>query len=97
GGPGASDGTAAAARGLVVSGTSTLSHPPVELTWGLILALARSIPRESAAMRDGGWQSTMGVGLHGKTLGVVGLGRLGTEVARIGRAFGMDVIAWSQN
>ena len=91
------DVKAAAARGVVVSGTSTLSQPPVELTWGLILALARSIPRESAGMRDGGWQSTMGVGLHGKTLGVVGLGRLGTEVARIGQAFGMDVIAWSQN
>ena len=91
------DVKAAAARGVVVSGTSMLSQPPVELTWALILALARSIPRESAEMRDGGWQSTMGVGLHGKTLGVVGLGRLGTAVARIGRAFGMDVIAWSQN
>jgi len=88
---------AAAARGVVVCGTSTLSPPPVELTWGLILSLARSIPRESAAMRAGAWQSTMGIGLHGKTLGVIGLGRLGTDVARIGRAFGMQVIAWSQN
>jgi phosphoglycerate dehydrogenase-like enzyme len=69
----------------------------VELTWGLILSLARSIPRESAAMRAGAWQSTMGIGLHGKTLGVIGLGRLGTDVARIGKAFGMQVIAWSQN
>ncbi|HYS26049.1 MAG TPA: D-2-hydroxyacid dehydrogenase family protein [Vicinamibacterales bacterium] len=91
------DVNAAAARGVVVCGTSTLSQPPVELTWGLILSLARSIPRESAAMRAGAWQSTMGIGLHGKTLGVIGLGRLGTDVARIGKAFGMQVIAWSQN
>jgi phosphoglycerate dehydrogenase-like enzyme len=90
------DVKAACARGVVVSGTSTLSQPPAELTWGLILALARSIPHESAAMRSGGWQSTIGVGLHGKTLGILGLGRLGTDVARIGQAFGMHVIAWSQ-
>jgi phosphoglycerate dehydrogenase-like enzyme len=87
----------ALARGVVVSGTSTLATPPVELTWGLILSLARHIPRESAAMRDGSWQTTVGTGLHGKTLGVIGLGRLGTDVAKIGKAFGMHVIAWSQN
>jgi len=91
------DVKAACARGVVVCGTSTLSTPPAELTWGLILSLARSIPRESAAMRTGAWQSTIGVGLHGKTLGIIGLGRLGTDVARIGAAFGMHVIAWSQN
>jgi phosphoglycerate dehydrogenase-like enzyme len=91
------DCAAAAARGVIVSGTSMLAMPPVELTWGLILALARQIPRESAAMRTGAWQSTIGVGLHGKTLGVIGLGRLGTDVARIGKAFGMQVVAWSQN
>jgi phosphoglycerate dehydrogenase-like enzyme len=91
------DVQAAAARGVVVCGTSTLAAPPVELTWGLILSLARHIPRESAAMRTGAWQTTVGVGLHGKTLGVIGLGRLGTEVARIGKAFGMQVVAWSQN
>ena len=91
------DVKAASARGVVVSGTSTLATPPVELTWGLILSLARHIPRESAAMRDGAWQTTIGTGLHGKTLGVVGLGRLGTDVAKIGKAFGMHVIAWSQN
>jgi len=91
------DVAAAAARGVVVSGTSMLATPPVELTWGLILALARHIPRESAAMRTGAWQSTIGVGIHGKTLGVIGLGRLGTDVARIGQAFGMKVVAWSQN
>jgi phosphoglycerate dehydrogenase-like enzyme len=91
------DVKAAADRGVPVSGTSMQWMPPVELTWGLILALARNIPRESAAMRSGAWQTTIGVGLHGKTLGVIGLGRLGAEVARIGKAFGMDVIAWSQN
>jgi len=91
------DVTAAAARGVIVSGTSMLAMPPVELTWGLILAPARQIPRESAAMRTGAWQSTIGVGLYGKTLGVIGLGRLGTDVARIGKAFGMQVVAWSQN
>lgn len=91
------DVKAASAKGVVVSGTSTLATPPVELTWGLILSLARHIPRESAAMRDGSWQTTVGTGLHGKTLGVIGLGRLGTDVAKIGKAFGMHVIAWSQN
>jgi phosphoglycerate dehydrogenase-like enzyme len=91
------DVKAATARGIVVSGTATLAMPPVELTWGLILSLARHIPRESIAMRSGAWQTTVGVGLHGKTLGVIGLGRLGSDVARIGRAFGMNVIAWSQN
>jgi len=91
------DLTAAAARGVLVCGTATLAMPPVELTWGLILALARHIPRESLAMRSGAWQTTIGVGLHGKTLGVIGLGRLGADVARVGDAFGMKVIAWSQN
>jgi phosphoglycerate dehydrogenase-like enzyme len=91
------DVNAADARGIVVCGTGTLATPPVELTWGLILSLARKIPREAAAMREGAWQTTIGVGLHGKTLGVVGLGRLGTDVAKIGNAFGMQVVAWSQN
>ncbi len=91
------DIAAAAERGVPVSGTATLSTPPVELTWALILALARHIPLEAEAMRHGAWQTTIGVGLHGKVLGIVGLGRLGSEVARIGKAFGMDVIAWSQN
>jgi phosphoglycerate dehydrogenase-like enzyme len=91
------DVKAAADRGIPVSGTATLSTPPTELTWGLILSLARHIPEESMAMRTGAWQATVGMGLHGKVLGVLGLGRLGSEVAKIGRAFGMDVIAWSQN
>ena len=88
---------AAADRGVPVSGTATQSTGPTELTWGLILSLARHIPAESMAMRKGSWQSTVGMGLHGKVLGVVGVGRLGSEVAKIAKAFGMDVIAWSQN
>jgi phosphoglycerate dehydrogenase-like enzyme len=91
------DVKAAAERGIVVSGTGALPHPTAELTWGLILALVRSIPREDAAMRAGGWQTTMGIGLHGKVLGILGLGRLGSQVAAIGKAFQMEVIAWSEN
>jgi phosphoglycerate dehydrogenase-like enzyme len=88
---------AAAERGIVVSGTAGLPYPTAELAWGLILALARRIPREDRATREGGWQETVGVGLNGKTLGVLGLGTLGSRVARIGRAFEMEVLAWSQN
>jgi phosphoglycerate dehydrogenase-like enzyme len=91
------DKKAAGERGIVVSGTSALRHPTAELTWGLMLALARNIPRENAAMRKGGWQTTLGTGLHGKTLGIIGLGRLGGQVAVFGKAFLMDVIAWSEN
>jgi phosphoglycerate dehydrogenase-like enzyme len=89
------DVTAAHALGVVVSGTDGLPTPTAELTWGLILALARHIPEEDRATREGAWQTTLGVTLHGKTLGVLGLGRLGGQVANIGRAFGMNVIAWS--
>jgi phosphoglycerate dehydrogenase-like enzyme len=91
------DVRAAATLGIVVCGTDLLTPPTAELTWGLILALARNIPREAQQMRAGGWQTTIGVGLNGKVLGVVGLGKLGSEVARVGRAFQMEVIAWSQN
>ena len=91
------DTRAASEAGVVVSGTEGLPYPTAELTWGLILALARQIPREDRAVRDGRWQVSLGVGLHGKTLGVVGLGRLGSQVARVGLAFGMTVVAWSQN
>jgi phosphoglycerate dehydrogenase-like enzyme len=86
---------AAAESRILVSGTDALPYPTAELTWGLILALARHIPEEDRALRAGGWQTSLGVGLRGKTLGVLGLGRLGTQVARIGAAFGMEVIAWS--
>ena len=91
------DAKAAADLGIVVSGTGLLTPPTAELTWGLILALARHIPEEAQHMRRGGWQTTVGVGLNGKVLGVLGLGKLGSEVARVGRAFQMEVIAWSQN
>jgi phosphoglycerate dehydrogenase-like enzyme len=67
----------------------------VELTWALILAATRHVPQEDAAVRAGGWQQTVGTDLAGARLGVVGLGRLGSQVARIGQAFGMDVVAWS--
>jgi phosphoglycerate dehydrogenase-like enzyme len=67
------------------------------MTWALILASVRQVALENANLRAGGWQRTVGDGLKGKTLGVVGLGNIGSDVARIGLAFGMDVIAWSQN
>jgi phosphoglycerate dehydrogenase-like enzyme len=91
------DAKAAADLGIVVSGTGLLTPPTAELTWGLILSLARHIPEEAQHMHRGGWQTTVGVGLNGKVLGVMGLGKLGSEVAKVGRAFQMEVIAWSQN
>jgi phosphoglycerate dehydrogenase-like enzyme len=91
------DLAAASERHVQVCGTDMLPHPTAELTWGLILALARRIPAEDRATRNGSWQTTLGVGLKGKTLGLLGLGRLGAQVAKIGTAFGMEAIAWSQN
>ena len=91
------DVSAASDHGVTVCGTDGLPYPTAELTWALILALARKVPTEDSATRAGGWQVTMGEGLQGKTLGVIGLGRLGSQVATVGCAFGMDVIAWSQN
>ena len=88
---------AAADRGVVVSGTAGLPSPTAELTWALILALVRHVPREDRATREGRWQETLGTTLKGRTLGVLGLGQLGSRVARVGKAFEMDVIAWSQN
>jgi phosphoglycerate dehydrogenase-like enzyme len=84
-------------HGVLVCGTGSGSSPTAELAWGLILALARHIPEEDRSLRAGRWQTTIGTGLKGKTLGVLGLGRLGTQVARVGLAFDMNVIAWSQN
>ncbi len=84
-------------HGIVVCGTDAGSTPTVELAWGLILALARHIPAEDRALREGQWQTRMGFGLRGRMLGVLGLGRLGSKVATLGQAFGMDVVAWSQN
>ncbi|NUW34053.1 D-2-hydroxyacid dehydrogenase family protein [Nonomuraea sp. SMC257] len=90
------DLAAAAAAGVTVCGTASSSTPPVELTWALILGLARRLPAESRALREGGpWQSTVGQDLHGRTLGLIGLGKIGASVARIATAFGMDVLAWS--
>ncbi|MFC1862069.1 D-2-hydroxyacid dehydrogenase family protein [Chloroflexota bacterium] len=88
---------AATNLGILVCGTDSLGHSTAELTWGLILALVRNIPREDAAIRQGHWQTTIGISLRGKVLGILGLGRLGSEVATIGAAFGMSIIAWSQN
>ncbi|MEE7506109.1 hydroxyacid dehydrogenase [Methylobacterium mesophilicum] len=92
------DLAAARARGVVVCGTESSPTPPTELTWALILGLARHVAPESLTLRAGGpWQSTIGTDLAGSTLGVLGLGKIGTRVAEIGRAFGMRVIAWSPN
>lgn len=91
------DLAAAGEFGVTVCGTESLGSPTSELTWGLILATVRNIPAQVQAVHDGGWQLGLGPGLEGKTLGVIGLGRLGTAVARVGLAFGMDVAAWSQN
>jgi phosphoglycerate dehydrogenase-like enzyme len=91
------DVAAARRNGVVVCGTGIKAAPTAELTWGLILTLLRKIHAEDASMRRGGWQTTIGGDLEGATLGLVGLGRLGARVAGIGRAFGMEVLAWSQN
>jgi phosphoglycerate dehydrogenase-like enzyme len=92
------DLAAATDLGILVCGTAGgPDSPPAELTWGLILALLRHIPREDAATRAGHWGVTVGMCLEGKVLGVLGLGRLGSKVARVGVAFDMSVIAWSQN
>jgi phosphoglycerate dehydrogenase-like enzyme len=88
---------AAQRRGVLVCGTGGSAAGTAELTWALIMALTRSIPAEDARIRRGGWQSTVGRELAGRTLGLLGLGRIGQRVAGYGRAFGMDVLAWSQN
>jgi D-3-phosphoglycerate dehydrogenase len=89
---------AAAARGIPVCGTESLATPTAELTFGLMLELTRRIGYENARLKAGAkWQSTLGIDLRDKTLGIIGLGKLGTQVATIARAFGMKVIAWSQN
>jgi phosphoglycerate dehydrogenase-like enzyme len=89
----------AAARdlGVVVSGTGYFSYPTAELTWALILAAARQLPQQVHSMRTGGWQVGLGTSVRGMTLGLLGLGNVGEQVGAIGRAFGMRVIAWSEN
>ena len=91
------DMAAAEEHGIRVTGTGYRSTPTIEMTWALILASARAIVRESNSVRRGGWQTSIGRELGGRTLGVLGLGNIGAQVARIGLAFGMKVIAWSQN
>ena len=92
------DLAAATDLGVLVCGTASgPDSPPAELTWGLILALVRHIPHEDAATRHGHWGVTVGMSLENKVLGVLGLGRLGAKVAKVGVAFEMSVIAWSQN
>jgi phosphoglycerate dehydrogenase-like enzyme len=101
------DVAAARERGITVCGTGGSPTATAELTWGLILSVARHIPTEDRYMKLAGspggaaiansWQRTLGTGLHGKTLGLVGLGNQGRQVAKIGRAFGMKMLAWSQN
>jgi phosphoglycerate dehydrogenase-like enzyme len=87
----------AADLGIAVTVTGYDSTPTIEFTWSLILASMRGIDREAASLKSGGWQTGLGANLRGKSLGVVGLGNIGREVARIGLAFGMKVTAWSQN
>ncbi len=91
------DMDAARARGVDVCGTRLLGYPAAEHAWALIMALVKQIPREDRVMHAGGWQSGVSTGLNGKTLGVLGLGKLGERVARVGLAFEMNVIGWSQN
>jgi phosphoglycerate dehydrogenase-like enzyme len=91
------DAAAAEERGIRVTATGYRSTPAIEMTWALILASERHIVRENNSVRAGGWQTSIGRELDGKVLGVLGLGKIGGQVARIGRAFGMQVIAWSQN
>ena len=88
---------AAKKRKIVVCGTEINAHPTPELTWTLILGLARNLKEEIDNMYQGYWQSTIGVELKGKILGLIGLGKVGSQVAKIGKAFGMQVMAWSEN
>lgn len=91
------DVDACTARGIEIAATGYSSSPTIEFTWALILASARHVVTENAGLRAGGWQTTLGDDLSGKTLGVIGLGHVGSAVAKIATAFGMKVIAWSQN
>ena len=91
------DISAATELGIVVTGTGGVGEGPTELTWGLILALARRIPQEDRLTREGNWGTTVGIGLKDKTLGLLGLGHIGSLVGKVGAALGMNIIAWSQN
>lgn len=91
------DVKAARELGIVVCGTGYFSYPTAELTWALILAAARNLPEQVQSMRSGGWQRGLGTSLRGLTLGVLGLGNVGKQVATFAQVFGMRVIAWSPN
>ncbi len=91
------DLVAATPQGILVCGTRGGGPTTAELAWGLILSLLRHIPQEYNSVRTGGWQNTVGVDLGGKTLGLLGLGNLGSHMAGVGKAFGMKVVSWSQN
>ncbi|MGF6770537.1 phosphoglycerate dehydrogenase-like enzyme [Paraburkholderia sp. GAS199] len=91
------DMDAAAERNVEVVHTGYSSTPTIEFTWAMILAMARNITIENRSVREGGWQRTLGTELAGKTLGLLGLGRVGSAVGVIGRTFGMNIIAWSHN
>jgi phosphoglycerate dehydrogenase-like enzyme len=88
---------AAHERGVTVCGTRSHPGPATELTWALILALARGLPAEIDAVRSGGWQRGLGRSLNGATLGIVGLGKIGTQMASVARAFDMHVVGWSRS
>jgi phosphoglycerate dehydrogenase-like enzyme len=91
------DVAAAKSRGITILYTGYDSSPTIELTWCLILAIARNLVAENASLRHGGWQVALGVDLKNRTLGVLGLGHVGAPVSTVGKAFGMRVIAWSPN
>ena len=88
---------AAKEKKIIVCGTEINSNPTAELTWALILGLARNMREEIDNMYQGYWQTTVGFELKGKVLGLIGLGKVGSQVAKIGKAFGMQVVAWSEN
>jgi phosphoglycerate dehydrogenase-like enzyme len=91
------DLAAAKDHGVTVCHTGYSAHGAIELTWALILAMLRHIPAEFASVQRGEWQISIGSDLDGKTMGLVGLGSIGTKIAKIAQAFGMNVLAWSQN
>jgi D-3-phosphoglycerate dehydrogenase len=84
-------------KNVLICGTDSNSNSTAELTWALILGLARNVREESENMYQGYWQSTLGYNLKGKTLGIIGLGKIGSQVAKVGIAFGMNIISWSEN
>jgi phosphoglycerate dehydrogenase-like enzyme len=91
------DVAAATRLGVIVTFTTGGPDSTSELTWALILGLARHVPQEHAALRGGTWQTTVGIEMNGRTLGVIGLGHIGGRVAQVGKLFGMRIVAWSQN